>query len=206
LHEFSLFFLAGIQFAHSTFSFFSSCFLCFILLCINNPLFYFFLAVMTNDTYANHNNAPFFSFKIIKSSSVGDRVRESDHKIDKFTDVHLFYFYKNKVKIVLLFLKFSMNRVYVFVFSFNRIQFTHPIALKILLEITWGCGLAAMTETFSFLYIRVRSSLCMSVTLAVPYLSTGLAGCSMDLRISRGACKLARTPWIIKKKSRWKEI
>ena len=59
-HEFSLFFFVGIQFANSTFSFFSLCFLFFILLCINNPLFSFFLAVTTNDTCANHNNALFF--------------------------------------------------------------------------------------------------------------------------------------------------
>jgi hypothetical protein len=45
----------------------------------------------------------------------------------------------------------------------------------------------------------VQASACMPVTPAVPYLPTGLAGCSVGLRISRGACKLARTPWVIKK-------
>ena len=34
---------------------------------------------------------------------------------------------------------------------------------------------------------------------AVPYLSTGLAGCSVDPGNSRGARKLARTPRVIKK-------
>ena len=51
------------------------------------------------------------SFKIIKPGSVGDRVKKSGHKLDKFTNIHLFYFYKNKVKMILLFLKFSINRV-----------------------------------------------------------------------------------------------
>jgi len=35
----------------------------------------------------------------------------------------------------------------------------------------------------------------------VPYMSTGLAGCSVGPGISRGARKLARTPRIIKKKN-----
>jgi hypothetical protein len=38
----------------------------------------------------------------------------------------------------------------------------------------------------------------MSVIPAVPYLSTGLAGCSVSPGISRGARKLARTPRVIK--------
>jgi hypothetical protein len=41
--------------------------------------------------------------------------------------------------------------------------------------------------------------MCMSVTPAVPYLSTKLAGCSVDPGNSRGARKLARTPRVIKK-------
>jgi len=45
----------------------------------------------------------------------------------------------------------------------------------------------------------VQASACMSVTPAVPYLFIGLAGCSMDPGISRGARKLVRTPRIIKK-------
>jgi hypothetical protein len=43
---------------------------------------------------------------------------------------------------------------------------------------------------------------CTPVTLAVPYLSIGLAGCSVGPRISRSARKLARTPRVIKKKKR----
>jgi hypothetical protein len=54
--------------------------------------------------------------------------------------------------------------------------------------------------TCFFFCIRIRSSLCMPVTLAVPYLPTGLAGCSVDPGISRGARKLTRTPRVIKKK------
>jgi hypothetical protein len=41
----------------------------------------------------------------------------------------------------------------------------------------------------------------MSVTLAVFYLHTGLAGCLVDLKISRGERKLTRTPRVIKKKN-----
>jgi hypothetical protein len=39
----------------------------------------------------------------------------------------------------------------------------------------------------------------MLVTPAVPYLSTGLAGCPVEPGNSRGARKLDRTPRIIKK-------
>jgi len=40
----------------------------------------------------------------------------------------------------------------------------------------------------------------MSVIPAMPYLSTGLAGYSVDPGNSRGARKLARTPRVIKKR------
>jgi hypothetical protein len=43
--------------------------------------------------------------------------------------------------------------------------------------------------------------MCTPVTPAVPYLSTGFAGCSVHPGISRGACKLDRIPRIIKKKN-----
>ena len=46
---------------------------------------------------------------------------------------------------------------------------------------------------------RVWPFMCTSVTPAVPYLSTRLAGCSVDPGNSRGARKLARTPRVIKK-------
>jgi hypothetical protein len=39
----------------------------------------------------------------------------------------------------------------------------------------------------------------MSVTPVVPYLFTGLAGCSVDPGISRGARKLVQIPRVIKK-------
>jgi biotin synthase-related radical SAM superfamily protein len=42
----------------------------------------------------------------------------------------------------------------------------------------------------------------MFVTLMVPYLSTGLAGYSVNPENSRDARKLARTSWIIKKKKK----
>jgi hypothetical protein len=42
----------------------------------------------------------------------------------------------------------------------------------------------------------------MSVTPAVPYMRTGLAGCSVDPGISHDARKLTRTPQVIKKKKR----
>ena len=41
----------------------------------------------------------------------------------------------------------------------------------------------------------------MSVTPAVLYLPTRLAGCSVGPGINRGARKLARTPRVLKKKS-----
>ena len=42
----------------------------------------------------------------------------------------------------------------------------------------------------------------MSVTLAVPYLLTELAGCLVDRGISRGVRKLTRTPTLIKKQKK----
>jgi hypothetical protein len=47
----------------------------------------------------------------------------------------------------------------------------------------------------------VRVSACTPVIPAVFYLSTGLAGCSVDPGISCSARKLARTPRVKKKKS-----
>ena len=52
----------------------------------------------------------------------------------------------------------------------------------------------------------VQVSACMSVTPVMSYLSTGLAGCSVDPEISRGACKLARKPRVIKKKKKEKKV
>jgi hypothetical protein len=57
-------------------------------------------------------------------------------------------------------------------------------------------------ELVFFLCIRVRSSLCILVTPAVPYMSTGLAGCLVGPRISCGTHKVVRTLRIIKKKER----
>jgi hypothetical protein len=48
---------------------------------------------------------------------------------------------------------------------------------------------------------RVRPSTYTSIISAVPYLFTGLSGCSVDPGNSRGARKLTRTPRVIKKKS-----
>jgi len=48
---------------------------------------------------------------------------------------------------------------------------------------------------------RVRPSMYTSIISAVPYLFTGLSGCSVDPGNSRGARKLTRTPRVIKKKS-----
>jgi len=50
------------------------------------------------------------------------------------------------------------------------------------------------TARFALLPSRVRSSMCMLVVPAVPYLLPGLAGCSVSREISRGARKLTRTP------------
>lgn len=46
----------------------------------------------------------------------------------------------------------------------------------------------------------IRALACTLVTLAVSYLSTGLAGCSVGSGISCGVRKLARTPQVTKKK------
>ena len=48
----------------------------------------------------------------------------------------------------------------------------------------------------------VRALACTPVTLAMSYLSTGLAGCSVDPVISCGTRKLARTPRVTKKKKK----
>jgi hypothetical protein len=45
--------------------------------------------------------------------------------------------------------------------------------------------------------------MCISVTLTVSYLSTGLVGCSVNSGISRGAHKLTRISRIIKKIMLW---
>ena len=51
-------------------------------------------------------------------------------------------------------------------------------------------------------FVSVPNSIVhLSVTLAVPYLPTGIAGCSEGPEISCGAHKLARTLWVIKKKN-----
>jgi hypothetical protein len=42
----------------------------------------------------------------------------------------------------------------------------------------------------------------MHVIPAVSYLPTGLAGCSVGLKISHGTRKMARTPRVIKKKKK----
>jgi len=45
----------------------------------------------------------------------------------------------------------------------------------------------------------IQASACMSVTPAVPYLSTRIAGCSVGPEISRAAHNLTQTPRVIKK-------
>ena len=47
--------------------------------------------------------------------------------------------------------------------------------------------------------------MCMPIILAVFYLSTRFAGCSVDPKISYGACKLIRTPRVKKKKKKRKK-
>jgi hypothetical protein len=66
---------------------------------------------------------------------------------------------------------------------------------------TKACSPAVLVG-FLYLCILVQVSACASVTPAVFYLPTGLAGCSVDPEISRDARKLARTPRVIKKKKR----
>jgi len=52
----------------------------------------------------------------------------------------------------------------------------------------------------------VRASAWMSVTSAVSYLFTKLAGCSVSPGISCGTCKLVRTPRVTKKKKKQVKI
>jgi len=51
-----------------------------------------------------------------------------------------------------------------------------------------------------FLCTRVQASPCTPVTPVVPYMLTGLAGCSVGPGISCDARKLAQTPRVTKKK------
>ena len=54
-------------------------------------------------------------------------------------------------------------------------------------------------QSFPVSAFWVQASLCTPVIPTVLYLSTAFAGYSVGPRISRGACKLARIPRIIKK-------
>ena len=65
-----------------------------------------------------------------------------------------------------------------------------------------GRGLAIMAGTcFLSQYPGSTLSICTYVIPVMTYMPTGLAGCSVGSRISHGACKLARTPHVIYKKS-----
>ena len=61
-----------------------------------------------------------------------------------------------------------------------------------------NCKACFATVPSSILYVH------LPVTPAVPYLPTGLAGCSVGPGLSCGARKLARTPRVIKKEKRKK--
>jgi len=71
-------------------------------------------------------------------------------------------------------------------------QKIHMVALRLVAQRSW--------QGFPTYASWVQASACTCVAPAVPYLPAGLAGCSVDLRISRGARKLAGIPRVIKKK------
>jgi hypothetical protein len=62
-----------------------------------------------------------------------------------------------------------------------------------------GLQLSGLDRFCSVYMLWVRVFTCMPVIPAVPYMLTGLAGCSVGPEISRSARKLARTPCVIKK-------
>ena len=61
-------------------------------------------------------------------------------------------------------------------------------------------------DLFPFFASGFKPHLSMSVTLAVPYMLTGLAGCSVSPMISCGARKLTRTTRVTKKKKKEKRL
>ena len=77
---------------------------------------------------------------------------------------------------------------YIFIIRINRMFNLCTEACDLVVDVRFPC------------LCHLGSSLSVHVCHpAVSYLSTGLAGCSVDPRISCGACKLARTPRVKKK-------
>ena len=70
--------------------------------------------------------------------------------------------------------------------------------IKIMVECTQFLAQLS-SQKFFISALQVRIFICMFVISAVFYLSSGLAGCSVDPRISCDARKLVRTPRVIKK-------
>ena len=100
---------------------------------------------------------------------------------------------------------FKIIEVFIFYFSHWTLYFFQFHSYKLQLHgfTCWDRFLSAC----SCIWIKKNShrglwpsGICMSVTPAVSYLPTRLAGCSVGPEISCGACKLARTPRITKKK------
>jgi len=83
---------------------------------------------------------------------------------------------------------------------------TSPVKLKSQTIYTWGSSSVVNCKAC---FVTVPSSIIsvyQPVTPVVPYLSTGLAGCSVGPGISCGARKLARTLRVIKKKKKCQTI
>jgi hypothetical protein len=79
---------------------------------------------------------------------------------------------------------------------------TSPVKLKSQTIYTWVVNCKACFVTIPSSIVSVYQP----VTPVVPYLPTGLAGCSVGPRISCGARKLARTLRVIKKKKKYQTI
>jgi hypothetical protein len=83
---------------------------------------------------------------------------------------------------------------------------TSPVKLKSQTIYTWGSSSVVNCKAC---FVTVPSSIIsvyQPVTPVMPYLPTGLAECSVGPGISCGACKLARTLRVIKKKKKCQTI
>ena len=105
---------------------------------------------------------------------------------------------------------FKIIEVFIFYFSHWTLYFFQFHSYKLQLHgfTCWDRFLSAC----SCIWIKKNphrdlwpSGICMSVTPAVSYLPTRLAGCSVGPGISYGTYKLTRTPWVKKKKKKKKK-
>jgi hypothetical protein len=74
----------------------------------------------------------------------------------------------------------------------------NPASLKRIINSHRGLQLSGLGRLCPAYVSWVRAFACTPVIPAVPYMPTGLAGCSVGPGISRGARKLTRIPLVIK--------